>query len=161
MRLRYYFLPLLASLLAGCTTSEKSFPSERQADVREAPVLHIEKQIADMIHTSRDWEDSQFRIYQRQDIDGDRVADAVLVTTFENGNGWRRELFVCLSSDPSKVLHMDLGGKWERLAEELDVKGQEIIIRGKKYVSGDAGCCPSQPYESIFFIAHGKIVQKQ
>lgn len=160
MSVRHYFMVLLG-ILISCAIGEESSTSEKRANVREALVLRIEKQIADMVHVSRDWEDSQFRTYQRRDIDGDGIDDAVLLTTFEHDNGWRRELFVCLSSDPGKVLHMNLGGKWERMAEEVEVKDRKIIIRGKKYVLGDAGCCPSQPYESTFFIANGKIVEKQ
>lgn len=124
-------------------------------------MLHIEKEIADMVHTSRDWEDSEFRIYERQDMDRDGVNDTILVTTFDNDNGSFQMLFVCLSSSPQKVMKLEVGRKWDRIAEELAVKDQKITIRGEKYIDGDAGCCPSQPYESTFVVADGLIVQKQ
>jgi hypothetical protein len=161
MKALHYLLLLFCSVLSGCVTSDQSSLSENQADLHEVTVLHIEKKIADMVHTSRDWEMSQFRTYQRKDIDGDRVADAILLTTFEHGMNWHRELFVCLSSSPQRVMHVDLGGKGDREADEVEIKDQTIIIRGKRYAAGDAMCCPSQPYESTFVVADGKIVQNQ
>src|SRR6516164_1107381 len=103
MKFACYCLILLAGTLAGCATSEEPFPSEIHADVREASVLSIEETIRDMVHTNRDWEQARYRTYQQRDIDGDGIDDTVLLTTFEHGNYWRRELFVCLSSSPSKV----------------------------------------------------------
>ena len=35
------------------------------------------------------------------------------------------------------------------------------IFTGRKYTDDDAGCCPSQPYESIFVVTNGKMEQKQ
>jgi hypothetical protein len=131
---------LLCSVLSGCATADPPSRSEQQADLREATVLNIEKKIADMVHASRDWEQSAYRTYKRQDIDGDRIDDAVLITTFEFENRWRRELFVCLSSSPSNVMHMNLGGKGEREADDVDITNQTIIITGKRYAADDAMC---------------------
>ena len=49
----------------------------------------------------------------------------------------------------------------ERRADELDVNELKITIKGRKIVDGDAMCCPSQPYESVFVVVDGKIVQRQ
>ena len=152
---------LIASFIAGCATKESPFPSELQADDRAIPVLRIEQQIAEMVRASRDWEMAQFRSYRQEDIDGDGTDDTILLTTFEHGMIWRRELFVCLSSTPQRVLHMGLGGKGERMAEDFEIKDQAIIVRGKTYTDADATCCPSRPYETTFLIADGKIVESQ
>ncbi len=152
---------LAASVLAGCATHEPPFPSELQADARTLPVLRIEQQIADMVHASRDWEMARFRSYRQGDIDGDGVDDTILLTTFEHGMVWRRELFVCLTSSPQRVMHVGLGGKGERMAEDVEIKNRAIIVRGKTYTDADAMCCPSQPYESTFLVADGKIVERR
>jgi hypothetical protein len=161
MKFTRYCLVLLAGTLAGCATREEPFPSEIHADIREAPALSIEETIRDMVHTSRDWEQAQFRTYRQEDIDGDGIDDTVLLTTFEHGNFWRRELFVCLSSSPGRVMHMNLGGKGEREADDVDITNRTIIITGKRYAADDAMCCPSLPYESIFVVVDGNIVQKK
>ena|SRR6266536_3187370 len=132
MKFTCYCLVLFAGALAGCATSEEPFPSEIHADIREAPALSIEKTIRDMVHTSRDWEEVQFRTYRQRDIDGDGIDDTVLLTTFEHGNYWRRELFVCLSSSPGRVMHTNLGGKGEREADNVDITNRTIIITGKR-----------------------------
>jgi hypothetical protein len=161
MKALRYLLLFLSSVLSGRATSEQIFPSEKQADLREITLLSIETEIADITHKSRDREMSQFRTYERKDIDGDRVDDAILLTTFEHGMNWHRELFVCLSSSPHRVMHLNLGGKGEQLAEEVEIKDQTIIIRGKKHADGDAMCCPSQPFKSTFIAADGKLLQRQ
>jgi hypothetical protein len=156
-----YYLALVTGTLSGCITGSEPLPSESQADVREAPVRAIEDQIKVMVHLSRDWEEAQFRSYKQKDIDGDGIDDTVLLTTFEHGNGWRRELFVSLSSAPSRVMFLDLGGKGEREADTVEIKNRAIIVKGKRYVEGDAMCCPSKPYESVLVIANNKIVEKE
>ena len=123
--------------------------------------MSIEETIRDMVHTSRDWEQAQFRTYRQEDIDGDGIDDTVLLTTFEHGNFCRREFFVCLSSSPGRVMHMNLGGKGEREADDVDITNRTIIITGKRYAADDAMCCPSLPYESIFVVVDGNIVQKK
>jgi hypothetical protein len=123
--------------------------------------LRIDEQIAEMVRTSRDWEMAQFRTYRQKDLDGDGIDDTILLTTFEHGMIWRRELFVCLSSSPQRVLHVGLGGKGERMAEDFEIKDRAIIVRGKTYTDADAMCCPSRPYESTFLIADGKIVERR
>ena len=110
---------LLAGIFAGCAATEEPLPSEQQADVRALPVLRIEEKIREMVRRSRDWEMAEFRTYKRRDIDHDGIDDAVLLTTFEHWNGWWRELFVCLSSAPGRVMHTNLRGKGERLAEDV------------------------------------------
>lgn len=152
---------VIVSILAGCSTQEPPFPSELQADSRATPVLRIDEQIAEMVRTSRDWEMAQFRTYRQKDLDGDGIDDTILLTTFEHGMIWRRELFVCLSSSPQRVLHVGLGGKGERMAEDFEIKDRAIIVRGKTYTDADAMCCPSRPYESTFLIADGKIVERR
>jgi hypothetical protein len=58
-------------------------------------------------------------------------------------------------------MHVDLGGKGDGLAEEVDIKKDHtIVIRGKRYAASDAMCCPSLPYESIFVVKDGRITQK-
>jgi hypothetical protein len=161
MKFTLYCLVLLVSALAGCASDEAFSPSEKQAAIREAPALSIEEKIRDMVHASRDWEQAQFRSYKQRDIDGDGVGDTVLLTTFEHGNNWHRELFVCLSSAPSRVMHVKLGGKGERMAEHVEITNREIIITGKRYVTGDAMLCPSQPYKSVFVVREGKLVEKR
>lgn len=160
MKFTRHCLVLLVSTLAGCASREEPFPSEMRAAIRQAPVLAIEEKIRDMVHASRDWEEAQFRNYRQRDIDGDGIDDTVLLTTFEHGNNWRRELFVCLSSAPRRVMHTNLGGKGERMADHVEITNRTIIITGKRYVAGDAMCCPSQAYESVFVITNGKIVEK-
>jgi hypothetical protein len=128
MKLTRYCLVLLVSTLGGCATSEQPSPSEMQAAIREAPAFTIEEKIRDMVHASGDWEEAQFRSYKQRDVDGDGIDDTVLLTTFEHGNNWRRELFVCLSSAPSRVMHINLGGKGERMAERVEITNRAIII---------------------------------
>lgn len=152
---------LISSFIAGCATHEPPFPSELQADTRALPVLCIEQQIADMVRTSRDWEMAQFRSHRQDDIDGDGIDDAILLTTFEHGMMWRRELFVCLSSSPQRVMRLTLGSKGERLAENFEIKDRAIVVRGKTYTDSDAMCCPSRSYESILLVADGKIVERR
>lgn len=152
---------VIPSFIVGCATHEPPFPSEQQAEARATPLLRIEEQIADMVRTSRDWEMAQFRSYRQEDIDGDGIDDAKLLTTFEHGMIWRRELFICLSSSPSRAMHLSLGSKGERLAEDFEIKDRMIIIRGKTYTDADAMCCPSKPYESTFLFAGGKILERR
>jgi hypothetical protein len=83
------------------------------------------------------------------------------LTTFEHGTYWRRELFVCLSSSPGVVMHLNLGGKGEREADDIDIKNRIIIVKGKKYADSDAMCCPSVPYESEFTVGNGRIMQSK
>jgi hypothetical protein len=123
--------------------------------------LRIEQQIVDMVRASGEWEMAQFRSYSQTDIDGDGFDDVILLTTFELDLHWRRELFVCLSSSPHRVMHADLGGKGERMAEGFDIKGRTIVVRGKTYADGDGTWNPSQPYESILLVADGKLVERR
>ena len=160
MRFLHYYLVLLVSALVGCATSEHPLASER-ADLRAITAFHIEQEIFDMIHLTKDWEDAELRMYQQHDVDGDGVDDTILVTTFEFDNGSFQKLFVCLSSSPRKVMQLEVGRKWDRIAVELAVKDRKIIIRGKKYIDGDAGCCPSQPYETAFAVADGKLDERK
>jgi len=104
---------------------------------------------------------AEFRSYKQEDIDGDGVQDTVLLTTFEHGMNWRRILFVCLSSDPLNVVHREMGGKGERMAEEFEIKKREITVKGKRYADGDAMCCPSEPYESVLVVMNGDILETQ
>lgn len=132
---------------------------QSEGNVREATILHIEQTINDMVRTSGDWEDSEFRMYKQKDLDGDRVDDAILLTTFEYDNSSYQELFVCLSSAPQRVMHIYVGAPGDRTAESLEVTNQLIILRGQRYTAQDGMCCPSQPYESVFSIKGVKIVQ--
>lgn len=102
-------------------------------------------------------------MYQQHDIDDDCIDDTILVATFEDGHGntYYQELFVCLSSSPRKVMQLEVGSKWDRMAEKLTVKDNKIIIDGEKWAKTDAGCCPSQPYESVYVISDGKAVEQQ
>ena len=161
MRLVLLYFTLTAGAVTGCTTSEQPTRSEMQADVRAIPPLSIEETIRGMVHVSKDWEMPKFRIYRQRDLDDDGIDDTILIAGFEHGNYYWEELFVCLSSAPTKVMHMRVGGRSDRLPEELNMKEKQIIIKGKQWIAGDAGCCPSQPYESIFAVVDGKIVQKQ
>jgi hypothetical protein len=58
-------------------------------------------------------------------------------------------------------MHLNLGGKGERMAEEIDITNRTIIVRGKRYGSRDAMCCPSVPFQSVFEIVNGKIQEKK
>ena len=58
-------------------------------------------------------------------------------------------------------MHMNLGGKGEREADNVDITNRTIIITGKRYAADDAMCCPSLPYESTFVVVDGKIVEKK
>lgn len=150
---------VMASTLTGCATRERLF-SEQQGSARATPVLRIEKHIAQLVRSNGDWEMSQFRKYRQEDVDGDGSDDVFLLTTFEHGLIWRRELFVCLSSSPERVMQINLGCKGERRAEDFEIEDRVIIVRGKAYSSTDALCCPSQPYESTFLIANGRIIER-
>jgi hypothetical protein len=161
MKFARYCLILLAGTLTGCITNEEPLPSEIHADIREAPALRIEETIRDMVHTSRDWEQARSRTYLQRDINGDGIDDTILLTTFEHGNNWHRELFVCLSSSSGRVMHMNLGGKGEGEADDVNITNRTIIITGKRYATSDATCCPSLPYESKFVVVDEKIVEKK
>jgi len=154
-------LGLLGCLLAGCASDTGRHTAIGQAGDREATVLSIEKKIARRVRGSGEWEMSQFRSYQRADLDGDEVSDTVLLTTFERGNAWRRELLVCLSSAPGKVMVKPLGGKGERMAETIQIEGRRIIVKGKSYAESDPMCCPSLPYQEDYAISNGVIVSSE
>ena len=113
-----------------------------------------------MVHSTKDWEMAEFRSYKQKDMDGDGVADAVLLTTFEHGMIWRRVLFVCLSTAPLKVMHREMGGKGERLAEGFEITKGTIIVKGKQYADSDAMCCPSQPFQTVFVVTNGDLLER-
>lgn len=154
-------LAFLICLLAGCATGDTSHISVAQADAREATVMSIEKKIASRVRGSGEWEMSQFRSYQRADLDGDGVSDTILLATFEHGNFWRRDLLVCLSSAPGKVMVKPLGGKGERMAESVELEGRRIIVKGKSHAESDPMCCPSLSYQEDYEIANGVIVSSE
>jgi hypothetical protein len=58
-------------------------------------------------------------------------------------------------------MHLSLGSKGERLAEDFEIKDRMIIVRGKTYADADAMCCPSKPYESTFLVAAGRILERR
>ena len=151
----------MMSAFTGCSTHEPPLPSQLHVGARSIPLLRIEEQIGEMVRTSGDWEMAQFRSYGQQDLDGDGIDDAILLTTFEHALVWRRELFVCLTSSPVRVMHVSLGGKGERSAEDFDIKDRTIIVRGKTYTDADAMCCPSEPYETAFLVVNGRIVKRR
>jgi len=162
MNVSRYCLAFVAGIVGGCTTGEQPLSSAREAELRAIPALHIEQKITEMVRLTEDWEDAEFRTYKQKDIDGDGVDDTILLTTFEYVNNSRQMLFVCLSSSPQKVMHLDVGaGKGDRIAEEIEIKDRTIIVRGKKYTVDDAMCCPSLPYESTFKVANGKLVEEK
>jgi hypothetical protein len=148
---------LLCCLLAGCASSERMHSAAGQADMRQATVLSVERKIASIVRQTGDWEMSQYRSYNRSDIDGDEVSDTALLTTFERGNIWRRDLLVCLSTAPARVMLMHLGAKGKRMAETFEVEGQHIVVKGKEYAENDALCCPSLPYRAVYLVSEGKV----
>lgn len=143
--------------------AESHLSWEKQCNLRAITALHIEQAIYKRFRPAIDSEDAYLRMYQQNDIDGDGVDDTVLIATFEDvqGNTSFQELFVCLSLSPGKVMQSEVGSKWDRTAEKLTVKNHKIIIDGEKWAKMDAGCCPSQPYESVFVVSGGKIVEQQ
>jgi hypothetical protein len=161
MHYKHLYCLLAAFSLFGCATHESLSISETEAGARSLPALRIEEKIREIVNQNKDWEMAQFRTYRQEDLDGDGIDDTILLTTFEHGNNWRRELFVSLSSSPITVMHIDLGGKGEREADDIEVKDRKIIVKGKKYADGDAMCCPSIPYESTFTITNGMILENK
>jgi hypothetical protein len=149
----------MALSLAGCAAHEGLSVSQDEADARAIPTLRIEEKIREIINQTKDWEMAQFRTYRQGDLDGDGIEDTVLITTFEHGNYWHRELFCCLSSSPRTVMLIDLGGKGEKEAEDMEVEDRKVIVNGKKYADGDAMCCPSLQYQSTFTVADGKLLE--
>src|ERR1043165_8087558 len=153
----------LSFCLAGCSSPRPDplVSSDHKATARATAVLRIEEQVAAAVLASGEWEMAQFRSYKQQDIDGDGIDDAILLTTFENGNVWHRELFVCLSSPSRPVMQLGMGKKGERMAENFEIKDRTIVVRGKRYADADAECCPSIAYQSVLVLTDGKIVERR
>ena len=153
---RILALVLIAGL-CGCGKKEELTPSEKMAVPREACVADIEQTILKIVHDTKDWEYASSRIYLQPDIDGDSVHDAILLTTFGHGNFSRQELFVCLTSSPHHVMHLEVGQWRVRIADQMKVIDGKIVITGKKYGEQDASCCPSLTYTSTFAVTAGRI----
>lgn len=149
---------MLCLLLAGCASPERRYSAGSQANLHEAMVMNIERKIASIVRTSGDWEMPEFRSYEQADIDGDDVRDTVLLTTFERGNAWRRDLLVCLSSVPGEVTVHHLGAKGERMAEKFTIEGKRIMVTGQEYSESDPLCCPTKPYQAVYVVVKGRIV---
>src|SRR6185369_12395915 len=109
-------LLLLISGWSGCDRKEQLTPSEKMADPREVCVANIERKIQEIVHTTKDWELAESRIYLQTYFDGDDIPDAILLTRFDHGNFDRQEIFVCLSSSPRNVMHLEIGQRRERIA---------------------------------------------
>lgn len=150
---------LLATLLVGCVHPQHLHSAAGQAGIREKTALTIEQRINQIVRETGDWEMSQFRVYRRADLDGDEVADTLMLTTFEQGNVWRRDMLVCLSGNSNRVMLVHLGGKGERMAEDFKVDGKRIVVKGKEYAENDPSCCPSRPYQKVYSISGDKIVE--
>jgi hypothetical protein len=160
MKPKNAILLLLAAMLAGCVSDKQPLSSDDKAVMRALPTLQIEAKIQDTVRNSRAWEMPQFRVYRQEDIDGDCIDDTVVLTTFEHGNTWHRELFVCLSSAPSVVMHMNMGGKGERMADGIELKDRQIIIRGKTYGASDPMSSPSVPYKEVYCVENGRLIRQ-
>jgi hypothetical protein len=97
----------------------------------------------------------QFRHYEAMsDLDGDGKNDLVVLFNVEprEGNDHLGFLAVFLSSDPAgaEPLMAATGGRGERDAVSIDVKGRRIELGTLEYEPSDPMCCPSGKGTLVF-----------
>ena len=123
-----------------------------------------------------DWGDSigyypRYNEYVVGDLSGggqDAVIVAFTLEGVRGGTDWLRYIAVFLKSPNSKTQqHMkcciyQIGGKGIADAESVEIKNQEILIKGKAFVEGkDAYCCPSKPMIIRLKLMNGKLVEEK
>lgn len=107
-------------------------------------------------------ETPQSRQYLMHDIDGDKKDDLLLITSFglpSGGNYEQSELLVVLSSDPTNVRRVTLGGRGSRIAKRMfvDNGGLHVFITFSVWARTDAQCCPSLSSTEELVVESGKL----
>jgi hypothetical protein len=140
-------LLLLAALTAPtCTTSDR----------------RVEELISTKMRELGGIEYCQYRMYESMaDIDGDSVADFLVVFTVEapaGGNNSTQFLAAFASGSNWAPSVVQVAQRGQRIVEGVKADGRTIVLQTLEYGKGDAMCCPSIESEARFQIQGGKIV---
>jgi hypothetical protein len=100
--------------------------------------------------------------YAMRDLDGDHKEDLLLLTTFSpppGGNYEESDLLVVLSSKPTEVQRIVLGGRGSREARQFlfDNGRRYLFIVFSVWAASDAGCCPSLSITEQVDCERGKV----
>ena len=149
---------MAAVLALGCTTIDDHTDvifSKGYAVPRSQPVLSIDREAHQYVRRSGYWEMPRFRKYAQGDLDDDSIDDTAMLTTYESGQYYKRVMFVACSSKPAHVMTIEIGGKGERMATNLEVAAHTIVVTGLAYATNDGMCCPSIPFREIIPLTNG------
>ncbi len=116
---------------------------------------HVEAAIARKAAELHGDEYCQYRHYETMsDIDGDGKPDLIVLFNVEprGGNDHLGFMAVFLSSDREgeKPLIVATGGRGERDAVGITVRGRRILLDTLEYLPKDPMCCPSGKGQMIF-----------
>jgi hypothetical protein len=135
-------------LVAATGAPAPSAPTPLPLDCRLAN-RDVEAAIARKVAALHGVEYCQFRHYETQsDLDGDGEDDLVMLFNVEPASGENDHdgyMAVFLSSDPpgSEPLFVRTGGRGERDATRIAVRGKQITLDTDEYLPQDPMCCPS------------------
>ena len=93
------------------------------------------------------------------DLNGDGFQDAaVILTTYNGGNGNTKELAVVLDQDgsPANVVTIPVG--FQAAVEAVEVKEGDILLQLRVLGPNDGLCCPSQAETHRYRLENGKLV---
>lgn len=101
------------------------------------------------------------RRYAMHDLDGDKKDDLLLIATFEfptGGNAYECRLLVVLSSLPTEVQDLIVGGLGSRDADQfVEENGLHLFLRFRVWARTDAQCCPSLATTDEVVFAKGRV----
>lgn len=103
--------------------------------------------------------------YGTHDYDGDSHPDRLVVYSFEHGpnpgdksHEMYAVAFLTENFETTEVLVISGADMVPFSLEGYSSAGNELVIRGKKYLSGDAMCCPSAETSITLAISNAEVV---
>ena len=163
--------PLLAimagGLLGGCQSINPDaaydyyyvLDSDEYAIDRALPVYHIDRRVFHFVRETGYRERPEKRSYHEGHFDEDRAEDTVLLATCDMGMSYQQFMFISLSSRPKHVMMKEVGGKGFQYVESVEVVNAEVVVKGLKYASNDAMCCPSIPFQTTYAVQDNTIIE--
>ena len=150
-----YLIATVTVTLSGCVSIRDDGDhifSRAYAVQRTRPVVAIDAAAARYVETTGFWEMSEHRRYSQGDLDSDDLVDATMVTTYEQGQTFKRVMFVSLGSHPTHISTIELGGKGEQMASTAKIQDGLIQVEGMRYALTDGMCCPSLPFTDSYAV---------
>jgi hypothetical protein len=158
MMLALTFALILASAGTGGSTPR---PSALDCHLANS---HVEEAIAKQAASLNANEYCQFRHYEAlSDLDGDHQNDLIVLFNVEprGGNDHLGFMAIFLSSRPADAafLLVPTGGRGERDAGAITVRGTRITLDTQEYLPKDPMCCPSGE-GTLTYEVKGAVIQQ-